>query len=170
MHLTGLHYTEKYRAELHLKEKELGARNFYDECLTKTIREDNLQEKSDGTTSLKLDALPQLINFLRMANMTVTYSGGRPYLACDRFAGTTKSALGFTRESNGFFGPSSCLKEDIRNLGENPSRILAIFTKDVSESVYKTIKYVAKKVPLDKLNLPSALQEKISLSEYRTNR
>lgn len=170
MHLTGLHYTDCYRSELQLKEKELGARNFYDECLNKTIREETLQEKPDGTTSLKLEALPQLINFLRMANMTVTYSGGRPYLACDRFAGTTKSALGFTRESNGFFGPSSCLNEDIRNLGENPSRILAIFTKDVSDSVYSTIKYVAKKVPLDKLNLPSELQAKISLKEYRTKR
>ena len=38
IHLTGLHYTENYRAELQLKEKELGARNFYDECLNKTIK------------------------------------------------------------------------------------------------------------------------------------
>lgn len=169
MHLTGLRYTESYRVTLKLKEKELGARNFYDECLNKTIREENLQEKNDGTTSLKLDALPQLINFLRMANMTVTYNGGRPYLACDRFAGTTRSALGFIRESSGFYGPSSCLNEDIRNLGENPSRILAIFTKNVSEPIYRTIRYVAKKVPLDKLDLPSELQEKISLSEYHAS-
>lgn len=170
MHLTGLSYTEQYKKELNLHANEQGASNFYGECLNKTIRAENIQEKPDGTTSLKLDALPQLINFLRMANMTVTYTGNRPYLSCDRFAGTIKCALGFTRESSGFYGPSSCLKEDIRNLGDNPSRILAIFTKKVSDQTYTTIKYVAKKIPLDKLTLPEELQKKISLSEYRPSK
>lgn len=168
MHLTGLNYTEKYRKELNLKKNEQGAGNFYDECISKTINSDNVQEKTDGTTSLKLEALPQLINFLRMSKMTVVHNGNRPYLSCDRFTGTVNYALGFTREESGFFSPSSCMNEDIRKLGDNPSRIIAIFTKEIKDTVYTTIKYVAKKVPLDKLTLPDDLNEKISLIEYRT--
>ena len=170
MHLTGLSYTESYRKELGLKEKEQGARNFYRECLSKTIHVKNIQEKTDGTTSLKLEALPQLINFLKMANMTVTYSGNRTYLACDSLDGTVKYALGFKKEDKGFFSPSSCLKEDIRNFGDSPSKILAILTKNISDPVYTTIKYVAKKVPLDKLTLPESLEKKISLIEYRPSK
>ena len=168
MHLTGLSYKEKYKKQLGLKPTEQGAGNFYNECLNKTIQEENIQEKPDGTTSLKLEALPQLINFLRIANMTVTYNGSRPYLICDRFAGTTKCALGFIKESTGYFAPTSCLNEDIRNLGDSPSRILAIFTKNTSEKIYTSIKYVAKKVPLNKLNFPEKLKNKISLEEYRS--
>lgn len=169
MHLTGLNYTDNYKKELGLTAGKLGASRFYEECLNRTIRIDSIQEKADGTTSLKLDALPHMINFLRTANMTVTYSKNRPYLSCDRFAGTTKYAIGFTREKNGFFNPSSCLKEDIRNLGDVPSRVLAIFTKDVSDQVYTNIKYIAKKTALDQLTLPGELQEKISLENYRSN-
>ena len=46
-------------------------------------------------------------------------------------------------------------------------RVLAVFKKNTSEKIYTSIKYVAKKVPLDKLDLSDELKNKISLEEYR---
>ncbi|MDD6492261.1 MAG: hypothetical protein PUG54_08590 [Firmicutes bacterium] len=86
----------------------------------------------------------------------------------DRLAGTTNYCLGFTF-NNGYYMPSSCLLEDIRKLGNNPSRILAILSKknESTEMVYNTIRYVAKGVPLNKLELPDKLKMIIDLKDYR---
>lgn len=56
---------------------------------------------------------------------------------------------------------------NIRNLGRQSFRVLAVFKKNTSEKIYTSIKYVAKKVPLDKLDLLDELKNKISLEEYR---
>ena len=44
---------------------------------------------------------------------------------------------------------------------------ISCFKKNTSEKIYTSIKYVAKKVPLDKLDLSDELKNKISLEEYR---
>lgn len=166
MHLTGVRYTEEYKRALRLPPGTMGASYFYKECLDKTIQAGNITDKSDNTTALKIAALPQLIRFIRHANMTVVYNGSHPYLACDRLAGSNKFALGFT-EDNGYYVPSSCLNEDIRNLGNHPSRIVATFCKDVKESVYRDICYVARKVHLDELDLSESCKDLVSMENYR---
>lgn len=166
MHLTGLHYTDAYRQEMHMPPESMGAVYFYKECLDKTIQPRNVVGKADRTTSLKIDALPQLIHFIRHANMTVLYGGKHPYLTCDRLAGSTKFSLGFTRDHN-YYVPSTCLNEDIRNLGDHPSRILAIMYKEVCEPIYRDICYVARGVRLDELRLPSEIIPRVSLENYR---
>ena len=140
---------------------------FYHKCLDNTITEKEIQFKKDGTTPLKLQALPKLIQFLRFSKMTALYNGVRPKLAVDRVAGTTNYCLGFAKDGD-YFVPSSCLLEDIRNLGDNPSQILAIMTKraDRSEPIYREIRYVAKGVPLDRLKISGKLSAMISLEEY----
>lgn len=166
MHLTGLRYTDTYKSTLRLSAGSMGASYFYKECLDKTIQARNVTDKSDSTTALKMAALPQLIHFIRRANMTVVYNGSHPYLACDRLAGSSKFALGFT-EDHGYYVPSSCLNEDIRNLGNHPSRIMAIFCKDVKESIYKDICYVARKVPLNELYVSESYNQLVSLENYQ---
>ena len=60
------------------------------------------------------------------------HSDIRPKLALDRIAGTANYCLGFEKDGR-YFVPSSCLLEDVRNLGEHPSQILAIMSKNTEE-------------------------------------
>lgn len=140
---------------------------FYNKCLNNTLTEDEFRFKEDGTTPLKLEALPKLVQFLRFSKMTALYNGIRPKLEVDRVAGTISYCLGFIKDGD-YFVPSSCLLEDIRKLGDNPSQILAIMSKKAnqSESIYKEIRYVAKGVPLNKLKMSDELNNMISLEKY----
>lgn len=140
---------------------------FYGKCLDNALTEDEIRFKEDGTTPLKLEALPKLVQFLRFSKMTALYNGIKPKLAVERVAGTINYCLGFIKEG-AYFVPSSCLLEDVRNLGDNPSQILAIMSKkaDKSEPVYKEIRYVAKGVRLNKLKMPDQLGNLISLEQY----
>lgn len=111
---------------------------FYKKCLNNRIKETEIVFRADGTTQQKLQALPKLIRFLRLSKMTTLYSGIRPRLSVDRLTGTTNYCLGFTLDKK-YYVPSSCLLEDIRNLGEKPSQILAILSKSAykKEEIYK---------------------------------
>ena len=82
--------------------------------------------------------------------------------------GTTNYCLGFSKEGK-YYMPSSCLLEDIRNLGDHPSQILAVLSKNnnASEQVYSEIRYVAKGVPLNKIKMPNNLNQMINLSKYK---
>lgn len=124
-------------------------------------------DKQDGTTELKLQALPLIINFLKSSKMTAIYSGIRPRLSIDRLAGTTNFCLGFTKDKD-YYVPSSCLLEDIRNLADVSYQILAIFSKPAKRTspIYKDIRYVAKGVSLSQLPYPDDLLLKISLENY----
>lgn len=140
---------------------------FYHKCIDNILAEDEFRFKEDGTTPLKLEALPKLVQFLRFSKMTALYNGIGPKLMVDRVAGTTNYCLGFIKDGD-YFVPSSCLLEDIRKLGDNPSQILAIMSKKAnqSEPIYKEIRYVAKGVPLNKLKLSDELSRLISLEKY----
>ena len=62
--------------------------------------------------------------------------------------------------------PSSSLLENIKNLTDEPSQVLAIFSKDTSEAIYKEIRHVAKGLNLNNLNMPKDLCDLISLENY----
>ena len=131
---------------------------FYRSCLSNTITEQQIRFKSDGTTPLKLAVLPQVVRFLEFSKMTVLYNGRRPKLALERLVGTTNYSVGFVQDGQ-YYVPSSCLQEDIRNLGDKPSQILAVLSKraDASEKQYKEVCYVAKGISLSNLKLPEEL-------------
>lgn len=160
-HLTGVEFLDM---EGNLQKNSVF---FYHKCLDNTLTEEEFRFKEDGTTPLKLEALPKLVQFLRFSKMTALYNGIRPKLAVDRVAGTINYCLGFIKDGD-YFVPSSCLLEDIRKLGDNPSQILAIMSKKAnqSEPIYKDIRYVAKGVPLNKLKMSDELNNLISLEKY----
>ena len=68
----------------------------FDKCVKGALAEDEIKQRADGTTNLKLEALPKIVSFVQFPKMTVTYSGDRPKLSVDRFAGTVNYSLGFT--------------------------------------------------------------------------
>lgn len=136
---------------------------FYNDCVDGRIRLDRIQFRKDGTTQLKLVALPKIVNFISSSKMTGLYNRVRPKLAVDRLSGTTNFCLGFARDGR-YYAPSSCLLEEIRDLTDKPSQILAVMSKKSGESVYKDIRYVAKGLPFNKLKLPKDLGELIDRS------
>ena len=161
-HLTGLEYVN---TEGKVQNSSI---DFYNKCLKNILTEDEIRFKTDGTTPLKLQALPKLVNFLRFSKMTTLYNGVRPKLSMQRIAGPTNYCMGFIKDGD-YYVPNSCLLEDIRNLGERPSQILAILSKPVSDKsgLYNNIRYVAKGILLEKIQMPKALKEKIILETHK---
>lgn len=64
--------------------------------------------------------------------------------------------------------PSSALLEDIKKLTDNPSQVIAIFSKDNldKEILYSKVCHVAKGVNLKNVNFPEQIQKMISLYNY----
>lgn len=160
-HLTGIEFIDKQGNLLH------NPTQFYKKCVNRTLKESEIRFKPDGTTDLKLQALPFIVNFLKSSKMTAVYNSIRPKLSVDRLTGTTNFFLGFTKDNN-YYVPSSCLLEDIRNLADSTHQILAIFSKPASQKfpIYKDIRYIAKGVKLNRLNFPDDLAALISLENY----
>lgn len=48
-----------------------------------------------------------------------------------------------------------------------PSQVLAIFSKEEGETVYKNVRYVAKGVNLSNVKLPERINKEISLEKYK---
>ena len=138
---------------------------FYERCLNSKLSEDGIRFRADGTTRFKLEALPRIVNFISSSKMTGLYNGVRPLLAVDRLTGTTNFCLGFTQDGK-YYAPSSCLLEDIRDLSERPSQVLAVMSKKSDAPMYKDIRYVAKGIPFDKLRLPEDIAGIIDRSGF----
>lgn len=160
-HLTGIEFIDNHKNLLH------NPTRFYRKCLDSTLKEQEIRFKTDGTTELKLQALPLVVNFLKASKMTAIYNSARPKLSVDRLAGTTHFCLGFTKDKD-YYVPSSCLSEDIRNLADVTYQILAIFSKPASKTspLYKNICYIAKGIRLSSLTFPDHLSTRISLDNY----
>lgn len=139
---------------------------FYHKCVNSSLKTSEIRFRKDGTTELKLLALPLIVNFLKSSKMTAVYNPIRPKLSIDRL-GTTNFCLGFTKD-NSYYVPSSCLLEDIRNLSDVTHQILAIFAKPASRKfpIYKDIRYIAKGVQLNHLSFSDELSTLVSLENY----
>lgn len=163
-HLTGVDFINEEKQIIH------NSTQFYHKCIDSALKESEIRFKEDGTTELKLRALPMIVNFLKTSKMTAVYNAIRPMLSVERLAGTTNFCLGFTKDKE-YYVPSSCLFEDIRNLSDVTFQILAILSKpaDKKEHVYKDIRYVAKGVEFNRLSLPEELKSCISLENYHHN-
>ena len=138
---------------------------FYERCLAGKLSENIIRFRSDGTTKMKLEALPKIVNFVSSSKMTGIYNGSKPILAVDRLAGTTNFCLGFTCDLQ-YYAPSSCLLEDVRNLTNKPSQVLAVLSKKSDETIYKNIRYIAKGLPFNDLVLPENLIKIIDRSNF----
>lgn len=160
MHLTGVTITDK-------EGNVLPSTQFYKQCLENRIQTNQITFKDDGTTTGKLKLLPNLTKMVTSANLTVIYNSGRPYLKCERLVGKVNFCLAITKDRK-YYVPVSCIDGDIRDFGNNPSKILAIFSKPVfTENKYRKIRYLSKKTNLFEQNIPDNLMELLDLSDYK---
>ena len=137
---------------------------FYQKCLDGKLKEEEIRFKDDGTTELKLNALPYVVSFIDKSKITGLFNGKGLTLEIDRLVGTVTYCLGFIQDGE-YFYPGSCLLSDFCNLVDVPSQVLAIFSKSVEEKepLYKNIRYLAKGFPIEKVNFPEKLRDKITI-------
>lgn len=159
-HLTGLELIDKNGDVLHNQ-----SMNFYRKCVENKLSVDELRFKLDGTTQLKLEALPVLMDITKITKITGDYNNIRPYLFVDKVIGGVNFCLGLSRDDN-VYVPSSALLEDIKQLTEAPSQVLAILEKDVDADIYSIIKHVAKGLNLSNITLPQEINAMIDLKNY----
>ena len=161
-HLTGI---ELINADGNVREHV--AELFFNKCLKNTLKKNEIQFRKDGTTNLKLAALPVMMQIQKVTKIAGNYNGMRPYLIADKLIGNVNFCLGLKwddRKSR--YVPSSSLLEDIKVLTETPSQVLAIFSKEEGEEVYRNVRHVAKGVNLNNLRLSEEIGGMISLERY----
>lgn len=139
---------------------------FYRKCIRNTLRKDEICFKSDGTSHLKLLALPVIMDIQKVTKIAGNYNNSRTYLVADKLIGNVNFCLGLKEISDNTFVPASALLEDIKKLTLNQSQVIAILSKRTFDTIYETIRYVAKGVNLSKINLSSEISKKISLENY----
>ena len=160
-HLTGVELVdENGNVRKHVAEL------FYEKCLNNRLRKDEIQFKKDGTTNLKLAALPVIMQIHKVTKIAGGYNGTRPYLVADKLIGNVNFCLGLIKDSNSeYYLPASSLLESIKKLTNEPSQVLAIFSKDKAEAFYKKVRYVAKGLNLKRLNIPQEIRDRILLED-----
>ncbi len=161
-HLTGLELIDE---EGNVREHV--AELFFVKCVNNRLGKNEIQFKNDGTTNLKLAALPALMNIQGVTKIVGDYNGSRPYLVADKLVGNVNFCLGLLQDlNNDYYVPASSLLEDIKKLTNAPSQVLAIFSKENFEHTYKKICHVAKGLNLNNLKIPKEIMEMISLEHY----
>lgn len=156
-HLTGLELIDNDGKVL--RNQSL---NFYRKCIENKLSLNEIRFRQDGTTQLKLTALPILMDVTKITKITGDYNNLRPYLFVDKVMGGVNFCLGLSLENN-IYVPSSALLEDIKNLTNTPSQVLAILQKDITDIKYTNVKHVAKGLSLEKLVLPDDIKKMINL-------
>lgn len=138
---------------------------FYSKCLNNQLAKDEIQFKKNGTTNLKLKALPVMMGIHKVTKIAGDFNYSRPYLVADKVIGNVNFCLGL-RLADEYYVPISALLEDIKQLTNVQSQVLAILSKELTEDKYATIRHVAKGVSLNQLTIPDDIMEKISLENY----
>ena len=159
-HLTGLELIDKNGNVLHNQ-----SQNFYRKCIENKLGTHEFRFKPDGTTQLKLAALPVLMDITKITKISGDYNGVRPYLFVDKLIGGVNFCLGLRQEED-VYVPSSALLEDIKKLTIAPSQVLAILEKNISDTTYFTVKHVAKGLNLNNITLPDNISQLICLDNY----
>ena len=157
-----LAFIEQYVESVSFTLDEVG--NLLAVVLCRFVGIDEIKFKDDGTSHLKLQALPVLLDVTKITKITGDYNNVRPYLFVDKVMGGVNFCLGLTKEEEEYV-PSSALLEDIKKLTDTPSQVLAILEKDVNGNVYETIKHVAKGLNLNHVQLPDEIRNKIDLKK-----
>ncbi len=159
-HLTGIELIDENGNLLHNQ-----SMNFYRKCIENKLGLEEIRFKQDGTTHLKLAALPALMDITKITKITGDYNNVRPYLFVDKVMGGVNFCLGLSKEED-VYVPSSALLEDIKRLTDAPSQVLAILEKERDEEIYSIVKHVAKGLNLNNIVLPDVIDNMISLENY----
>lgn len=138
---------------------------FFEKCIKNTLSKEEFQMKKDGTTNLKLQALPTIMEIHKVTKIAGDFDYSRPFLVADKVVGNINFCLGL-KCINEFFVPVSALMENIKSITTNQSQVLAILSKEAADLIYSNIRHVAKGLNLNNLVIPENIKSKITLENY----
>ncbi len=134
---------------------KMNSEDYFELCTTSRLSPADFDMIS--TTTLKLSVLEGLMNIQINAKMIGDYASTNPMLYTEKLAGNVKGCLGFIND-NGKYYPNTALKEDIRNISlTSCARVLLVFKKRITDTVYTELCYTAKKIDPQKVALPDTL-------------
>ena len=144
---------------------KLSGADFFDLATRNRLSPNDIALADDGTTDLKLDVLPQLMNIHITARMAGDYNYSRSLLVADKIAGTVTAALGFV-QADGIYLPKTALKADVRDITSQATRrkIAAVFVKQRGDELYKQMTYIAKGMTISDVTFKATLNEKVGSS------
>lgn len=156
LHLTG--------AKLN---NSLSSVDFYTKCLHHQLSQEDFELACDGTTELKLFVLPQLVQIHKTAKMIGDFTVGKISLQTDKLVGNVRASLGFVKENN-YYIPNTALKLDIRDITISPQkRIIAIFSKNITDSKYTKVRYLSKEYDFLNFELPVMFHNVIDMKNLK---
>lgn len=151
LHLTGINIINK-----NIK----SSTDFYNLCLKNQITVSDFKISSNGTTSIKLQILPQIIQIQKTCKMIGDYNNTKLYLSTQKLVGNVNICMGFIKKGN-YYIPNTALKEDIRNITTEQSKVIAIMVKNTKDIKYKEITYLNKNIAIKTLIKNEQINKKI---------
>jgi hypothetical protein len=135
---------------------------YYKRAIDKRLGVEDIIIDKRGFTDLKLDVLSRLMNIHNTARMVGDFDGLSEKIVADKFAGTTTSAMGFEL-SNNIYIPKTALRASVNSMTkkDSRSRVIAIFIRNKSDSIYTHITYKAHDVELETLSQNTLLTKSI---------
>ncbi len=145
LHLTGVKLSRK-----------ISAKDFYRMCLHNKLSEDDFCLADDGTTQLKLEVLPKLMNKDLSARMVADFDGSNPKLFTDKLVGSIKGCVGFVKVGKEQYFPNTILNVDIRTIAKNSCQIIASYRRKSEKEKWQNV-YKTKNVDWNMIKLPIGL-------------
>lgn len=131
---------------------DLQANQFYKKCINHKLSSDDFEFRADGTTELKMRALPRLMKVNAGYKMIGDFGGCKPKLITEKIAGNQFCCMGFISVKEQYYVPNTVLQGDIRNLTENTYRIVAVYSKGIGRIEYLDMLYLAKGICKDDMD------------------
>ena len=150
-HLTGIECKEKIEPI-----------KFYKLCINSKLSYKVIKQKDNGTTKLKLEVLPQLLNIAKNAKLIANYNGSKINLYTEKVIGNVRCCIGFVKNDK-YYLPNTILKQDIREISqfESNCRIIAILEKMSKQKQYDKVTYMNEKIDLKEMVSKLKIDEKI---------
>lgn len=124
---------------------EISSKHFYAKAVRKQLSIRDFELRTDGTTELKLEVLPSLMEFADNVRMIGEYEDDNsPKLITDVLAGNIQGALGFVEDEKNDLVPNTCLNCNTK-IRSKSERIVLMISKKFSESEFSKIEYIAEK-------------------------
>ena len=163
LHLTGLKTIHNERELKRLGQKDaevVSATDFYSRCINQKLSPKDFELADGGTTDMKLDVLPSVLNKNLSAKMIGAYNSSKPLLYTEKLAGDTNACMGVVQDSaTKLFFPNTMLKEDLRVNVHGYVRVILAYRKEQSKGKYEEITYAAKKIDWSQIKVPTPFDD-----------
>lgn len=136
--------------------EKISSTDFFNRCLDKRLSIRDFEFDSDGTTPLKMRALPVLMRKDLSANLIGDYNMQQPKLYTEKAVGGVKACMGFVRNDGvGRYVPNTVLEGDVRQKVNTADRIIATFRKSRTDEKYSECIHLAKDIDWSKIQVPA---------------